>query len=212
MKTLNITSVLNYRTFLVLLTAIISSSLFASHYNSTDTIQKEKKNYFATSVFILSSLIPDDDTYFYELDYGRKLTSKIDVIIGMNIYKYAAPMSTPINDKTRYPGTVTSYGALFAFQYYYLKNLFIDQMINPLILDYHHAENKINHEGFMLLLATRLGYHYDFNMFNNPFFFEIGAEISYWPLNSNVPDEFKAIDDFFKSYVFSPAFQFGFTF
>jgi hypothetical protein len=137
----------------------------------------------------------------------------MDVIIGLNIYKYAAPMSTPINDKKKYPGTVTSYGAVFAFQYYYWKNFFIDQMINPLILDYNHAENNIsNDEGFMLLMATRLGYHYDFIMFNNPFFIEIGAEISYWPVNSNVPSEFKAIDDLYKSFVFSPAFQFGFKF
>ena len=212
MKALNVKSILWCKTMFTLLLATTSTSLFASQYDTTYTIQEEKKNYLATSVFILSSLIPDDDTYFYELDYGRKLSKRMDVIVGINIYKYAAPMSTPINDKTRYPGTVTSYGAVFALQYYYWKNLFVDQMINPLILDYRPSHSNRRNEGFMLLLATRLGYHYDFKMFNNPFFLEIGAEISYWPINSNVPSDFKVVDNQYRNFVFSPAFQFGFKF
>lgn len=212
MKSLNITSNQYFKTLIIALIVIKSLSVYAGQYSVTDSIQVEKENYLATSVFILSSLIPDDNTYFFELDYGRKISNKLDAITGMNIYKYTAPMSTPINDKTKYPGTVTSYGAVFAIQYYYWKNLYIDQMINPLILDYNISQNSTNSEGFMLLLATRMGYNYDFNLCNNPFFIEVGVEISYWPLNSNVPSEFGVIDEMYKKFVFSPAFQFGFKF
>ncbi|OFX84161.1 MAG: hypothetical protein A2W99_00080 [Bacteroidetes bacterium GWF2_33_16] len=212
MKTTKIQAILSKKIIFIMLAVSTSSHLFALQYSSVDTIKNVKKNYLTTSVFILSSLIPDDNTFFYELDYGRNLNSNMDIIIGINIYKYAAPMSTPMNDKTKYPGTVTSYGVVFAFQYYYWKNLFIDQIINPLILDYNQSQNNTNDEGFMLLMATRLGFHYDFNIFHNPFFIEIGAEISYWPVNSSVPSEFKALDDSYKTFVFSPAFQFGLKF
>lgn len=178
-----------------------------------DNVGSLKKNYLATSVFVLASLIPGDNTYFYELDYGRRINEKSDLIFGLNVYKYTAPMSIGWSDKTTYPGHVFSYGAVFAYEYYIWKNLFVDQMINPLFLNYY-PENTTRKSGtgFMLLCATRIGYHFDFKLFNSPFYLEAGGEISYWPVNTKVPSEFKVVDNKYSKHVFSPALQFGYKF
>lgn len=201
---------------------IISTLIFcvviATHVVYSQTSLKkqsewtEEKHYIATSVFILSSFIPNDNTFFYEIDYGYKLNSKIDLVAGANVYQYTFPMSAPWTDATEYPGTVLSYGFLAACQYYVWRNFYVDQMFNPLFLKYNNQETPSKENGFMLLLATRIGYHYDFKMFDKSFYIEVGGEISYWPVNANVPQEFKIVDDKYKSYTFSPALQFGYKF
>ncbi len=210
MKKLN---VLNKMYTVIVLTMAFNTQIIFAQTTVNDSLWKDtEKNYFGTSVFILASLIPDDNTYFFELDYGYRLTPKSDLILGINTYKYTSPMSSPWNDQTTYAGSVVSYGLVTAYQYYFWKNLFVDQMINPLVLSYRNENNEKIQHGFMLLLATRIGYHQDFRIFSLPFYIEAGVEISYWPLNNNVPDSFNYIDNQYKSFAYSPALQFGFKF
>jgi hypothetical protein len=187
--------------------------LYCQETTGTDIqVNSYKKNYLGTSVFVLYSLAPNDNTYFFEIDYGRKLNVKNDLVAGMNIYKYTLPMSSPASDDVSYPGYVISYGAVLAYQHYIWRKLFIDQMMNPLILNYYSDDKSKAGTGFMLLFATRIGYHFDFNIFRKPFYLEAGGEISYWPVNTGVPKEFDKVDSKYRNYVFSPALQFGYRF
>ena len=174
--------------------------------------QTEKKNYVGTSVLSVLSLIPGDNSYYAGIDYGRKLNQKNDLVVGLNIYKYISPMSVPLNDTTSYPGHVVSSGIVFAFQHYMWKNVFIDQLCNPLILVYKNENDNHKTTGFMLLLAARIGLHFNFNAFNVPLYIEAGGEINYWPVNRNVPDNFKQTDNKYNNYVFAPAIQIGIMF
>ncbi len=197
-----------------LLFSLIANAAFCQKNVTTNNNSGlSEKNYLATSVFVLTSLIPGDNTYFYEIDYGRKINAKTDLVFGLNVYNYTAPMSIGWSDNTTYPGHVFSYGAVFACQYYLWKNLFVDQIFNPLFLDYYpESTSDKSKTGFMLLCATRVGYHFDLKMFDRKFYLEAGGEISYWPINNNVPSEFKAVDNNYSRYVFSPALQFGYKF
>lgn len=169
------------------------------------------RNYLGTSLFTFASLVPDG-VFFVQIDYGRKLTPRADLAFGANVYRYVAPMSTPWNDDTRYPGHVLSYGIVFAHQRYVWNDIFLNGMVNPLILDYHDGSGAKIGTGFMLLCALRLGYHFDFDVFGAPLYLEAGGEVSFWPYNGNVPASFRRIDDAFPAHALSPALQFGYRF
>ncbi|MBN2350743.1 MAG: hypothetical protein JXJ22_18035 [Bacteroidales bacterium] len=211
---------IKFNTKIIIVTLIYATAILAIAQNGysqkavsfKEDNSQEKKNYLATSVFVLSSLIPDDNTFFFEIDYGRRLNPKNDLIVGVNIYKYTSPMSASWSDPVTYPGHVLSYGVVLAYQHYFWKKLFIDQIINPLLLDYYDNTKNKTGTGFMVLCATRIGYHFDISLFKKPFYLEVGGEYSYWPYNGNVPDNFKIIDAQYKSYVPSPVLQVGYKF
>ncbi len=174
------------------------------------SLPESGRHFMGTSVFILSSLIPGDNTYFYSLDYGKEWNSKNEWSLGANIYQFTAPMSISWDDESAYPGHVLSYGIVLAGQHYIWKRFFINQMINPLLMDYHSdaTGNKIS-RGFMLLCATRTGYRFEFGSGNHTFYLEPGFEVSYWPVNTRVPAGFRALDNEYPSYVPSPSLQCG---
>ena len=64
----------------------------------------------------------------------------------------------------------------------------------------------------MLLLCGRAGYHFDFRLFGHPLYFELGAEIDWWPVNLNEPQGFGSEDGKYGDHSFSPALNIGFKF
>lgn len=201
--------------FSLLILAII---MFHTHNLFGQDIRKEGKNikeykyFIGTSPLILTSLIPDDNTFFYNLDFGIHLNQKDAILIGADVYQYTAPLSVSYSDKTKYNGHVLSYGLVLSYQRYFWKRFFLMQMINPLVMDYYSNQKEKLNTGFMLLMATRLGYRFDFTMFNLPWYFEAGGEINYWPYNVNVPNSFKSIDNKYSNFVFAPALNIGINF
>jgi hypothetical protein len=182
--------------------------------NSKSERQLDGRNqYIGTSVFVLSSLIPNINAFYYEIDYGRRINDKSELLIAALVQKSSAPMSIGFSGNTnKYPRHVVSGGFAFGYQRYLWKNVFVMPMINPLIVNYYDKDNKRITSGFMLMLVGRLGYRFDFNFFRQPFYFEGGGEICYWPLNTNEPDDFKEIENMFNKFVFSPSLNIGFKF
>jgi len=215
-----------YFSFWALLILLINQKVSCQNYYSKDSALLGKSRntvcgvqfgghtqYIGTSVFVLTSLIPNINAYYYEIDYGHKLSDKSNLLIDFLIQKSVAPMSIGFSgDTTKYPGHVTSCGFVFGYQRYLWKKLFVIPLINPLIVNYYDKDNKKITSGFMLMLCGRLGYHFDFNLFRQPFYFEVGGEINYWPINTNEPQDFKEIENKFNNFVFSPALNIGYKF
>lgn len=215
-----------YISLIVIFIMAISQSVYCQNNNIQDSITVNKlgnskserqlsgyNQYLGTSVFILSSLIPNINAYYYEIDYGRRINDKSEVLIAALVQKSSAPMSIGFSsDTTKYPGHIVNGGFVFGYQRYLWNNLFVMPMINPLIVNYYDKDNKRITSGFMLMLIGRLGYRFDFNLFRQPFYFEVGGEICYWPVNTNEPDNFKEIENKFNKYVFSPSLNIGFKF
>jgi len=55
-------------------------------------------------------------------------------------------------------------------------------------------------------------HQFDFNISHRLFYLEVGAEISYWPVNTGIPEEFRVLDERYVRYVPSSVLQFGFRF
>ena len=48
--------------------------------------------------------------------------------------------------------------------------------------------------------------------FKDRFFFEPAIGISYWPVRTNVPESFKAVEQKWPNYFIQPGLDFGFNF
>ena len=185
----------------------------ADNSNTNDENPRDhSRGYIGTSLFILTSLIPDDNTFFYEIDYGHRLNEKSDLLIGLDVYQYTTPMSSPWTDTTTYDGYVLSYGIIVGYQRYVWKKLYLLPMANLLKLDYFDEDRSKVGSGMMLLCTGRVGYHIDFKTFGQPFYLEPGCEYNFWPINTNVPADFKTLDDKYGNSVFSPAINIGWMF
>jgi hypothetical protein len=75
---------------------------------------------------------------------------------------------------------------------------------------YYDENNKEIGNGYTLYLDTYIGYQFKF--FKNRFFFEPAIGISYWPIRTNVPASFKAVEQNWPNYFIQPGFDFGFNF
>ena len=64
--------------------------------------------------------------------------------------------------------------------------------------DYQDPDKQSIQQGFQLFTAVRLGYHIEF--FNHRLFLEPSIAITYWPINTNAPPAFRALDDKWPSY------------
>ena len=75
---------------------------------------------------------------------------------------------------------------------------------------YKDLNNKKIGNGYTLYLNFHLGYQFKF--FKNRFFFEPAIGCSYWPVRTNVPESFKALDKKWPNYFIQPGLHFGYNF
>ena len=64
----------------------------------------------------------------------------------------------------------------------------------------------------MLLLTTRLGWHFDFRIFGLPLYFEAAGEINVWPISTKSPPGFSELDAKYPIFIFAPALNLGIKF
>lgn len=174
--------------------------------------EPEPKNLIGTSPFALLSLVPGSGTVYGEFEYGRKVDDRQVLLFGFDVFQYAAPLSKPYAETANYPGHVFSGGLIAADQVFLWHGLFVAPIANPCIIAYYDEGGRYVQSGFMLLLCGRAGYHFDFRLFGHPLYFELGAEIDWWPVNLNEPQGFEAEEGKYKDYSFSPALNIGFRF
>jgi hypothetical protein len=174
--------------------------------------ESEPKNLIGTSPFVLLSLVPDSGTVYGEFEYGRKVGDRQVLLFGFDIFQYSAPLSRPYSETANYPGHVLSGGLIAADQVFLWRGLFVAPIVNPCIIAYYDEGDHYSQSGFMLLFCGRAGYHFDFMLFRHPLYFELGAEIDWWPVDINEPHGFGIEESKYKQYSFSPALNIGFKF
>jgi hypothetical protein len=190
--------------YLVLLLGLCAAGLGAQDSGARNSI--------GTSPFILLTLIPGSGTSYCELEYGRELDNHDNVLVGFDIFQYASPLSKPYSDASDYPGHVLSFGLFAADQIFLWRGLFVAPIVNPCLVDYYDLDGRYVQSGFMLLLCARTGYRFEFKIFGQAAYFEIGGEFDYWPLNANEPRGFSDLESRYNDYSFSPATNIGIKF
>lgn len=172
--------------------------------------------FIGSSLFIVANVVAEDPPSYYQLNIGRWLTQRDTVSLEVITWRYAHPLGIPYGssfgaDAERYPGRVRGTGAGVAYQRYWWRGLYSAIHATALRQDYQGPDGRPGQRGFQLFTALRLGYHIEF--FNRRLFLEPSLAVTHWPITTNTPAAFRALDDRWPSYfIGEPGLHFGVRF
>ena len=203
---------------------LISTTLAIAIFTTMAFSQKSKQDstyrkfYVGSSMFMLANLNTDDPDApdFVQLNVGYRITPKDVFSIEAKTWKYAWPLGIPWGkSKTapeeKYPGYVRSSGIGLVYQHFWWKGAYTSVDASSMLQKYKDEDNKHIQNGYQLFMTYRLGYQFQF--FKNRFFIEPSVAMTHWPVNTNVPESFKMMEDKWSNYfLFEPGLHFGVKF
>jgi len=189
---------------------------FGQNNTSSDSLVKKQekpvvnyKHSIGASLWMLYNFSEESADY-YLLTYGYQLTQKDRIFAEFNTWKYPEPMGTYGSSEENYPGYVRTYGVGVGYQRFLWKGLFTTIQATPFVTQYFDDNDEKIQNGFQLYLQLAAGYRFEF--FKKRWYVEPAYAIKYWPVNTNVPEDFKKIDEGTPKYIFEPSLNFGFKF
>jgi hypothetical protein len=177
-----------------------------------------KKFYVGSSMFMLANLNTSDPNApdFAQLNVGYRITPKDVASIEVKTWKYAWPLGIPYGNsyeapEEKYPGYVRSYGFALVYQRFLWKGAYAAVHGMNSFQKYVDDDNNPIQNGYMLFMTYRVGYH--IKLFKNRFFIEPSVAMTHWPINTNVPEPFAALERKWNNYFLpEPGLHFGFKF
>ena len=188
-----------------LLIALFSTMVFCQTENKEADF---KRHSIGSSLFLLGNI--GDSVRFMQLNYGYRLTQKDNFIVEAITWTYYEPLGTYGSSDEFYPGKVRASGIGLGYQRFLWKNLFSTFEPTFFLQQFYDSDGTKIQNGFQLYLQFIVGYRFEF--FNKRIFVEPAIALKYWPVNTNFPDSFSAIEKGAPKYKFEPALNFGFRF
>lgn len=206
------------RTILGMIFILSVTLAFSNDFNQTDLVSAQTKkksdsrrHSIGSSLFLLGNFAPGDPPYFFQLNYGYRLTPKDVINVEAITWTYYEPLGTYGSSDELYPGKVRSYGIGLGYQRFYWTNFYSTVQATSFLQQFYNIDNKRMQMGFQLYLQLRLGYRFEF--FKQRWFIEPSVSFNYWPINTNSPTSFKEIEEGAPNYfLFEPGLHFGYSF
>jgi hypothetical protein len=175
-----------------------------------------KKWFVGSTLYLLGNFDKTNNPEYVQLNVGYRITPNDVVSFRFKRSIYAWPIGIPFGSSSfdasgeNYPGHARILAPTLGFQRFWWKGAYTSiQALNAFEKYMDENKKKIGN-GYTLYLDFYLGYQFKF--FKNHFFFEPAIGISYWPLRTNVPESFKAVEKSWPNYFIQPGLDFGFNF
>jgi hypothetical protein len=195
---------------------IISTTLVVAMFTTMAFCQTEKRDStfrrhsVGSSLLLLGNFAPGDPPYYFQLNYGYRLTKNDNFIAEAITWTYYEPLGTYGSSDEFYPGKIRAYGIGLGYQRFLWKNLYSTVEPTFFLQQFYDTNDKKIQKGFQLYLQFILGYRFEF--FKKRLFLEPAYAIKYWPINTNFPASFAAIESGAPKYKCEPSLNFGFSF
>jgi len=180
--------------------------------NTTAKKEDQILNYrhsVGSSLFMLGNFLEESPDYVL-LTYGYRLNQKDRVFVEFNTWKYAEPLGTYTKSEEFYPGFVRAWGLGLGYQRFHWKGLFTTIQATSFLKQYYDIDDQKTQKGFQRYLQLVAGYRFEF--INKRFFIEPALALKYWPIDTNFPTDFAAIEAGTPKYIFEPSCNIGFKF
>ncbi len=187
----------------------IMLTTMAFSQNQTQAEEVNYKHSIGASLFMVLNFFPEPADY-YLLTYGYQPTQKDRIFAEFNTWKYAEPIGTYENSEETYPGYVRCYGIGLGYQRFHWKGIFTTIQATPFLKQYYDLEKDKTQKGFQLYLQLVAGYRFEF--FKKRLYVEPAYAFKYWPVDTNLPEDFAEVDEGAPNYIFEPSLNFGFKF
>jgi hypothetical protein len=193
---------------------VLASSLQANAQNAPqDTTYK--RWFIGSTLFLLGNFDQTNNPEFIQINAGYRITPKDVILFKFKRSIYSWPLGIPFGpdfDKPglNYPGHARILAPQIGYQRFWWKGVFTSVTAMNAFEKYMDKDNKKIGNGYTLYLDFYLGYQFKFG--KKRFFFEPAIGISTWPIRTNVPESFKALDEKWNNYFIQPGFDFGINF
>jgi hypothetical protein len=175
-----------------------------------------RKRFVGSSLFLLGNFAKVNQPDFAQLNFGYRLTPKDVVSVELITWKYAWPLGIPLGNsfykpEEEYPGYIRSHGVALVYQRFLWKGLYAAVHARNGLQIYKVNDSREYKNGYQLFMSYRIGYHIP--LFKNRMFIEPSVCMTHWPINTNVPEPFKALEDKWGNAFFpEPGLHFGVKF
>ncbi len=175
----------------------------------TETQRVDRPNTIGSSLWVLSNMLDDPD-HFYKLSYGYQFSEKDNVIIDFSTWTYDEPLGEYGSADVFYPGDVKAFGIGFGYQRFLWKKSFTTIHATNFLQKFRDTEGEVIQNGYQLYLQLIAGYR--FELFKKRLYVEPAYSFRYWPINTNFPDSFSAIERGKNNYIIEPSLNIGIRF
>jgi hypothetical protein len=197
------------------LACVLASSLqVKAQFTKTDTTYK--RWFVGSTLFLLGNLDNTNNPEYIQLNAGYRITPKDVVSFRFKRSIYAWPIGIPFGSPSfdapgeGYTGHARILAPTLGYQRFWWKGVYTSlYALNAFEKYMDESNNKIGN-GYTLYLDFYTGYNFTF--FKNRFFFEPGIGVSFWPIRTNVPESFKAVEQEWPNHFIQPNLDFGFNF
>ncbi|MCJ7717290.1 MAG: hypothetical protein MUO54_12335 [Anaerolineales bacterium] len=193
---------------------LISTTLVIAMFSTMAFCQTEKRDStfrrhsIGSSLFLMGNI--GDSVNYFQLNYGYQLTQKDLIIAEAITWTYYEPLGTYGSSEKFYPGKVKAFGLGLGYQRFLWKNLYSTVEPTFFLQQFYDTDDKKIQKGFQLYLQFIVGYRFEF--FKKRMFIEPALALKYWPVNTNFPASFAAIESGAPKYKFEPGLNFGIKF
>lgn len=197
------------------LALVLAGSLQLNTVNAK-TDSSYRKWFAGSTLYLLGNFDQTNNPGYIQLNVGYRITPRDVVSFRFKRSVYAWPIGIPFGSSSfdapgeNYPGHARILAPTVGYQRFWWKGAYTSVQALNAFEKYLDADNKKIGNGYTLYLDGYLGYQFKF--FKNRFFFEPAIGISYWPVRTNVPTSFKAVENKWPNYFIQPGFDFGFNF
>lgn len=199
--------------WLVLALVLASSVHLAAQITAKD--KAYKRWFVGSTLYLLGNFDKTNNPEYIQLNVGYRITPKDVVSFRFKRSIYAWPIGIPFGPSfdaagLNYPGHARILAPTLGYQRFWWKGVYTSIQALNAFEKYSDTHKQKIGSGYTLYIDTYLGYQFKF--FKNRFFFEPAIGCSYWPLRTNVPASFKAVEKKWPTYFIQPGFDFGFNF
>lgn len=176
------------------------------------------KRCFVGSTFAMIGNVLDreEPPRFAQINFGYRLTEQDAISLELKTWQYHQPLGIPYGDAwsdpaENFPGVIREVGFAVAYQRFLWKGLYAAIHIMPAWQKFLNAEETQIDDGFQIFNTYRLGYH--IKLFKGRFFIEPSGAITHRPSHTEMPEDFKSLDDKWSKFLFGePGLHFGYNF
>lgn len=193
---------------------LLASSL---QVNAQSAIQDSsyKKWFVGSTLLMLGNFSKVNKPEYIQLNAGYRITPKDVVQFRFKRSIYSWPIGIPFGPSfdapgLNYPGHARILAPQIGYQRFWWKGVYSSVYALNAFEKYMDQDKKTIGNGFTIYLDFYLGYQFKF--FKGRFFFEPAIGCSYWPVRTNVPESFKALESKWPNYFIQPGLDFGFNF
>ncbi|GIZ07760.1 hypothetical protein [Flavobacterium sp. UMI-01] len=193
--------------------------IVSTHQLLAQSIPKDsisKKFFIGSSLFMLGNFSRVNNPEYVQLNFGYRITPKDVISIEFKRSIYSWPIGIPFGSSSfdasgeNYPGHARILAPTIGYQRFWWKGVYTSLYALNAFEKYKNMDNIKIGNGYTLYMNFHLGYQFKF--FKNRFFFEPAIGCSYWPVRTNVPESFKAVEKKWPNYFIQPGLHFGFNF